>query len=111
FGGCRSVAVLTVAGVQLWGGVVLHPLPPRLLPEHGAMRGVPGVGGRDPQWAARGALAARRPDVVVALVVLDHPPERVAGRAVLRTEPPDVHVPQGRPRIDGEDPRGSDHAR
>ena len=75
------------------------PLPAGLLAERGAVRRVPLVGGRHAQRPARAALVVGVLDVVVGLVDLADAGERVAGRAVVGAEAPDVHLPQVQRRL------------
>ena len=84
-----------VAGLRV-GLVPVHALPARLLPERGAVGGVPVVDGRDAQRAPRLALVAGVLDVVVGLVDLARALERVGGRAVVLAEAPGVHRPRRR---------------
>ena len=89
--------------------IPVHPLPAGLLPENRAVLAVPGVHAGGPQRTAGLALMARVADVVVGLVDLLGPGERVAGRAVMRPPLPeaaDVHLPHVERRLAGDDPLG-----
>ncbi len=65
---------------------------------------MPDVGGRDPKWAPGLTLVVRVEDVVVGLVGLLDAGVGVGGRAVLRAEAPDVHLPQIEARLAFGDP-------
>ncbi len=92
------------------GRVVVDPLPARLLPEDGAVSGVPAVGGRQAQRPPRRPFVAGVADVVVRLIVLDRPLERVRRRTVLAAEAAHVHVPDVHARLAVHDPLGHDPA-
>ena len=70
------------------------------------MLGVPGVGARGAQRPPRLALVAGVADVVVGLIHLPGALERVAGRAEVRAEAADVHLPHVHRRLALEDPLG-----
>src|SRR5438067_11792506 len=91
------------AGV-LVARVPVDPLPPGLLAEHGTVLEVPAVRARDPQRPARLALVTGIANVVVRLVYLLGALERVAGRAVVRPESPDIHLPDVERGLAGDDP-------
>src|ERR1700761_8612543 len=67
---------------------------------------MPLVGRRQTQRPPRLALVAGVADVVVGLVDLPGALERVARRAVMRSEPADVHLPHIEPGLAGDDPLG-----
>src|ERR1700731_3308736 len=75
------------------GQIPVDALPARLLAEHGAVFVVPRVRAGGAQWPARLALVSRIANVVVGLVHLPGALERVAGRAEVRAEAADVHLP------------------
>ena len=86
--------------------VPVHALPARLLPEGSVVLAVPAVRGRGAQRPARLALLERIVDVVVGLVGLEHPLERVRRRAVLGAEAAHVHLPEVHGRLARGDPLG-----
>ena len=112
----RPVLARPAAGAQrlVAGGrvrlVPVDPLPARLLPEVGLVLAVPAIGRRYPQRPPRLALVVGVADVVVGLVGLLHPGVRVGGRAVLRAEAADVHVPEVQAGLALGDPLGHDLA-
>ena len=70
------------------------------------MRGVPAVGGREAQRPPGLALVVGVLDVVVGLVDLARAGGRVARRAVVLAEAPDVHAPEVERRLAADDPLG-----
>src|SRR5262249_39393729 len=99
----RSQAFVTGVGIAL---IPVDPLPAGLLAERGAVLDVPRIRARGPQWPSGLALVSRVADVVVGLVHLARPRQRVAGRSVLRSEPPDIHLPNVERRLARDDPPG-----
>ncbi len=71
----------------------VRALPAGLLPEHGTELLQARIRGREPQRPPRAPLVARELDVVVRLVDLPRPGERVLAAPVRGAEPPRVHVP------------------
>src|SRR5205807_1837763 len=84
--------------------IPVDALPTCLLTERRSVATVPLVRARDPQRPPRPPLVARVADVVVGLVHLARPLERVTRRAVVGTKPADVHLPHVERRLAAQDP-------
>src|SRR5450755_1032061 len=94
---------ISVDGVRF---VPVDTLPAGFLAERGAVAAVPGVGARGSERASGPAFVTGVADVVIGLVDLPGPRQRVAGGAVVRAEAANVHLPHIERRFPRDDPVG-----